>query len=331
MKKKINNKYYFQVPLSIILLLLGLIGPGFWQIKSPTFNVNKNFLDTRSSIDFNDLNIEEIELDKKFLNSKVSTRDLFNKEIAIAWSSHIYDNARKQIDIPKMFFSQLPSDLKSYETKKRKKLFISIMLPLLIRGNDIVIYERKKLKTIFKNSNFKILKRFCVKYKVLIEKCLIKNTYNEKNIDELKDELFTKINTLPLSMMLAQAAIESGWGLSRFAQRGNALFGQWTWNEKEGIKPKNNISAKFAVRSFENLQESVNSYILNLNTHRAYKKMRKYRKLMMMKNKLFEGKKFAKYLDRYAEIGYDYVLKVIKMIESNKFEDFDNLKLKMKS
>ena len=64
-------------------------------------------------------------------------------------------------------------------------------------------------------------------------------------------------------MMLAQAAIESGWGLSRFAQRGNALFGQWTWNQNQGIKPKDNITAKFAVRSFKNIQDSVNSYIFN--------------------------------------------------------------------
>ena len=278
-----------------------------------------------------ELNLEKIELDKKFLNSKVTSRDLFNKEIAIAWSSHIYDNARKQLDIPKMFFSQLPSDLKSYEIKKRKKLFISIMLPLLIRGNDIVNYERKKLKKIFKNLELKLLQTFCVKYKVSIDKCMVNNINTKKDLEKLKDELLTKINTFPLSMMLAQAAIESGWGLSRFAQRGNALFGQWTWNQNQGIKPKDNITAKFAVRSFKNLQDSVNSYILNLNTHRAYEKLRKYRKLMVMKDKIFEGKKFAKYLDRYAEIGYDYVLKVISMIESNKFEDFDNLKLKLTS
>ncbi len=230
-----------------------------------------------------------------------------------------------------MFFSQLPNDLKSYEIKKRKKLFISIMLPLLIRGNDIVNYERKKLKKIFENSEFKFLKNFCVKYKVVIDKCMANNIHTRKDVETLKDHLLTKINTFPLSMMLAQAAIESGWGLSRFAQRGNAMFGQWTWNEKEGIKPKDNLTANFAVRSFKNIQDSVNSYILNLNTHRAYEKLRKYRKLMVEQKKIFEGKKFAKYLDRYAEIGYDYVLKVILMIESNNFEDFDNLKLKLKS
>ena len=100
---------------------------------------------------------------------------------------------------------------------------------------------------------------------------------------------------------------------------------------KKGLKPKDNLTANFAVRSFKNLQNSVNSYMLNLNTHPAYEKLRKYRKLMMLKKRIFEGKKFAKYLDRYAEIGYDYVVKVIKMIEINKFEDFDNLKFKLKS
>ena len=279
----------------------------------------------------NDLNIRDIQLDKKFLNSTLSTKDLFSKEIAIAWSSHIYENARKKVNIPKMFFTQLPSDLNSYEIKKRKKLFISIMLPLLIRGNESIIYERNRLKTFFKNSEFKILKKYCLKYKVAIKNCVLNNKSSLINIKKVQDELLTKINTFPVSMMLAQAAIESGWGLSRFAQRGNALFGQWTWNQKKGLKPKDNLTANFAVRSFKNLQNSVNSYMLNLNTHPAYEKLRKYRKLMMLKKRIFEGKKFAKYLDRYAEIGYDYVVKVIKMIEINKFENFDNLKFKLKS
>ena len=81
-------------------------------------------------------------------------------------------------------------------------------------------------------------------------------------------------------MMLAQAIVESGWGGSRFAQKGNALFGQWTWDKKKGISPTGIDRPSFAVKSFKNLQDSVDAYILNLNTHPAYSKLRNYRKLI---------------------------------------------------
>ena len=131
-------------------------------------------------------------------------------------------------------------------------------------------------------------------------------------------------------MMLAQAVIESGWGMSRFAKKGNALFGQWTWDKSEGLKPNQSPNANFVVKSFKNLQHSVNSYILNLNTHPAYEKMRKYRKLMKDSDQTVKGTNIAKYLDKYAEIGYDYVLKVLSMIESNKFEKYNELIFEVK-
>ena len=78
-------------------------------------------------------------------------------------------------------------------------------------------------------------------------------------------------------MILAQSIIESGWGTSRFAQEGNALFGQWTWKNEDGIKPKGNLDANFSVKNFKSLLDSVNSYILNLNTHPAYEGLRNFR------------------------------------------------------
>jgi Bax protein len=125
-------------------------------------------------------------------------------------------------------------------------------------------------------------------------------------------------------MIIAQAIIESGWGASRFAKEGNALFGEWTWQDNDGIKPNGNLDANFAVKSFKNISESLNSYILNLNRHPAYKEMRNYRSMMFKAGKEIKGYETAVYLENYAEIGLAYVEKVNDMINSNKLYKFEN-------
>ena len=118
--------------------------------------------------------------------------------------------------------------------------------------------------------------------------------YLFSKLETFKNSLLNRVNVFPISMMLAQAIVESGWGGSRFAQKGNALFGQWTWDKKKGISPTGIHRPSFAVKSFKNLQDSVDAYILNLNTHPAYTKLRNYRKLIG-NPKNFEGKKFSRY------------------------------------
>ncbi len=307
-----------------------MIGPGFWKINSPNFFNENIFSQTRASLTGRNLDLNLLKLDKNFLNSALSSKDLFNKEIAVAWSENILKKAKNDFQIPRIFFSQLPDDLYTYELKNRKKLFITIMLPLLVRGNEIVSSERKKIKLLFYRQKYEQLKNYCSKYKVSIKICSINQPISMKKVNSLKKSLLTKVDIFPLSMMLAQAAIESGWGMSRFAKKGNALFGQWTWDKSKGLKPNQSPNANFVVKSFKNLQHSVNSYILNLNTHPAYEKMRKYRKLMKDSDQTVKGTNIAKYLDKYAEIGYDYVLKVISMIESNKFEKYNELIFEVK-
>ena len=128
-------------------------------------------------------------------------------------------------------------------------------------------------------------------------------------------------------MILAQAIIESGWGSSRFAQQGNALFGEWTWKNQAGIKPKDNLDANFSVKNFKNLLDSVNSYILNLNSHPAYKELRNYREKQIKTGKTVTGYEMAKFLEKYAEIGFEYVIKVTNMIKNNKLNEFEFSKL----
>ena len=313
--------------LAFILSISGLIGPGFWDMKPPNLiKFDNNYL-TRATLGLR-FNPNAIDLDNKFINSQISSKNYFGKEIAIAWSKNFIDQMRIEQKVSRVYFTQLPSDLNTYQINDKKNIFISIMLPLLLNGNEKVSNERLNIIKFFKERNFKKLKKSCHKYKVKIIDCNNINSLNNSKVETFQNLLLNRVNIFPISMMLAQAIIESGWGGSRFAQKGNALFGQWTWNKKKGISPAGIDSPSFAVKSFKNLQDSVDAYILNLNTHPAYKKLRNYRKLSG-KPQNFEGHKFSRYLDRYAIIGFEYVKKINMTIRKNDLEKFNLLRFKI--
>ena len=315
--------------LAFILSILGLIGPGFWDIKSPNPIKFENDLLTKASLGIR-FNPNDIDLDNRFKNPKISSKNYFGKEIAIAWSKNFIDQIKIRQRVSRVYFTQLPSDLNTYETNDKKRIFISIMLPLLLYGNEKVFIERSNIIKYFKEKNFKKLKISCQKYKIKTIDCNNINSLNNAKFKNLRNLLLKRVNVFPISMMLAQAIIESGWGGSRFAQKGNALFGQWTWDKKKGISPTGIDRPSFAVKSFKNLQDSVDSYILNLNTHSAYKKLRNYRKLIG-NSKNFDGYKFSRYLDKYAIIGFEYVKKINLMIKKNDLENFNLLKFKLEN
>ncbi len=308
---------------------MGLIGPGFWGVKSPTsINFKSDHL-TRSSFGIR-FNPNDLELDDKFNNTEKSSKSFFGKEIAIAWSQNFLNQIQIEQKVSRVYFTQLPSDLNSYEIEDKKKIFISIMLPLLLKGNEMVLDERLSMIQFLKIKDFKELIKLCKKYKIKKIDCNNIGSLDNTKLEIIRKELLNKINVFPISMMLAQAIVESGWGVSRFAQKGNALFGQWTWDKKKGISPAGINKPSFAVKSFKNLQDSVDAYILNLNTHSAYSKLRNYRELIG-KSENFKGNKFSKYLDKYAIIGFDYVKKINSMINNNDLEKFNSLRFKLEN
>ena len=220
--------------LAFILSILGLIGPGFWGVKSPNPIKLENDQLTRASLGIK-FNPNDVDLDNKFNNSKILSKNYFGKEIAIAWAKNFIDQIKIEQRVSRLFFTQLPSDLNTYETIDKKKIFISIMLPLLLNGNEKVFIERLNLIKYFNEKNFEKLKLSCQKYKVKTIDCKKINSLNDVKLEALKNLLLDRVNVFPISMMLAQAIVESGWGGSRFAQKGNALFGQWTWDKKKGF------------------------------------------------------------------------------------------------
>ena len=226
-----------------------------------------------------------------------------------------------------MYFPFIPKNISQYEINKKKSIFIAILIPIALRGNELVLEERNFMKIAFSTNNIYQIEHFSKKYRVKNFKELNFSSLSKSQINNIKMELLKKINTIPISMILAQSIIESGWGTSRFAQEGNALFGQWTWKNEDGIKPKGNLDANFSVKNFKNLLDSVNSYILNLNTHPAYEELRNFRMSQYEMGKNIAGNDMANFLQKYAEIGYTYVVKVKEMIKKNKLNKFENSKL----
>ena len=160
------------------------------------------------------------------------------------------------------------------------------------------------------------------------ERVWLKRRFQEYKIDD-KDlsKLKMRMDIIPVSIALAQAANESGWGTSRFALEGNALFGQWTWS-KSGISPKNkDPNASHKVLQFQILKASVRAYKNNLNTHNAYKEFREERAKLRESGDRINGLLLTKYLKNYAGIGERYVEILDSIISKNSLTDFDEANL----
>ncbi len=318
-----RSYHEFLFLLTILLLfLIGFFGPILWKIPQPLFN----FKVLQNNIGHSLVSIKKL---KQFhLNNNYLSSDQFeDKQVVFKWSELILNNVKNGVSIPRMYFPNIPKNISQYEIYKKKSVFTAILLPIVLRGNELVLEERKLMKLAFSTNNIYQIEYFSKKYKVKNSQNINFSGLNKTQLNIINMELLKKINTIPPSMILAQSIIESGWGASRFAQEGNALFGQWTWKNNDGIKPKENLDANFSVKNFKTLLDSVNSYILNINSHPAYKELRNFRMSQYNTGKNITGSDMANYLQKYAEIGYAYVVKVRDMIKKNKLSNFDNSEL----
>ncbi len=217
-----------------------------------------------------------------------------------------------------IYLMKLPKDLKTLgDTKMKRELFIKIVLPLILDENQKIMDNRKKL--------FKILAK---NFNTVGEKVWLKRRFREYKIeDQDLSKLKIRMDIIPVSIALAQAANESGWGTSRFALEGNALFGQWTWSKK-GISPANKDPNKtHKILQFQILKASVRAYKNNINTHNAYKEFREVRAQLRQDDKQIVGLDLTKYLKNYAAIGEKYVSILENIIERNSLMDFDKANL----
>ena len=217
-----------------------------------------------------------------------------------------------------IYFTQFPKDLDEISSVQLKKeTFIKIVLPLVVAENEKIFNDKLKLKRIM---NKKMTNE---KEKSWLIQKLKEYKVKKGSIKELEK----RMDIIPISIAIAQAAKESGWGTSRFALEGNAIFGQWTWSGS-GIAPLDRSKEKkHKILKFPILRASVKAYKNNLNTHKGYKKFREKRFQLRERNKSIQGIKLIHSLDNYAETGEEYTKILAQIIEQNSLSDFEGVKL----
>ena len=231
-----------------------------------------------------------------------------------------YDLSKVRIQklVKPIYFTQFPRDLDALQsTKLKKETFIKIVLPLIVAENERILADREKLFTVSKKKFTTDLEKQWLRQKLL--------EYKVKKGD-LK-ELVARMDIIPTSIALAQAAKESGWGTSRFALEGNAIFGQWTWSG-QGIAPLDRESNKnHKILKFPILRASVKAYQNNLNTHKSYSKFRQKRLTLRDKNKKIKGLELTETLNNYAQTGIEYTKILNQIIKQNRLMDFEPVRL----
>ena len=218
-------------------------------------------------------------------------------------------------DTVKIFSKEYYSIKKSEEQKEK---FVEILYPLILKEEENIRKEREFVESFFTkfHSVGIVTPNEVKKLKEIAKKYRIKSLYD-------KEEYLKRVDTIPVSMVLAQAAIESNWGKSRFAREANNLFGEWTWGKK-GIIPKNRPEGeRYKIRIFDSLEGSIASYMRNLNRHWAYKEFRGARYLAKQMGKQFGGFTASAYLTRYSQLGEKYTLIIKKTIDENEWDLYD--------
>ncbi len=344
LKKKRNffnfnelKSLYYTIASSLVLILIFFLLPLSINIKKE-LQVVKQSIENNSKIDFQkvlegkpineDKDVDQI-LDTKNLFEDIFSFDEIPTDTVRLSASTVkelfkdteYDlnEIRKSKLVKPIKLSLLPEEIRKIEnTKEKKKLFLEIILPLVLEENNRIKLDRLKLFRVLNkknNSNSEIswLNSKFKQYGVV-----------NKDLSTLK----IRMDEVPVSLALAQAAKETGWGTSRFAIEGNALFGQWTFSG-EGLKPAGADSSdgSHKVMKFKVLKASVRAYQRNLNTHNSYRDFRKARALMRERNQKLDSLELADFLDKYAATGIEYTKIIKKIIEQNSLQDFDKVKL----
>ena len=342
-KYKINKDNLFQRKINSLsrILLSSFLIVGFFYIAPIIIHSTyENILNTKEFTNnskkilaYNLNNKKKLEKENDLLDEKdilldiFSLNDLESDTVRLSASTikqlfqdtgYNLKEVRKKKLVKPVALTLLPQEIKMIEdVKKRKELFIQIVLPLILKENNNIRLDRKTLFSIINKSNNSDLEKKWLEKKY--------KQYGTK-LNDLS-ELKIRMDEVPVSLAIAQAAKETGWGTSRFAQEGNALFGQWTWSG-EGLKPKDaDVDKGHKVMKFNVLQASVRAYKRNLNTHSTYKDFRKARAELRDLGKPLDGLLLSKHLHKYAETGAQYVSVLKKIIVQNKLKDFDDAKL----
>ena len=225
--------------------------------------------------------------------------------------------------VPRVYLVKLPGDLHAVpEVSLKKTVFFHTMLPLILQENERILADRRRLMRI------KTEKALGQKVSPGDRLWLAVLADRYKTSDDKLQTLLARVDVIPPSLALSQAAEESGWGTSRFAQRGNALFGQWTSADDHGLVPKDREAGMaHKIKAFGTLGQSVSAYMRNLNTHAAYRSLRKVRTQLRAKGAPMDGHILTGALTKYSERGEKYVDSIRLIIEANDLRPLDDARL----
>lgn len=204
--------------------------------------------------------------------------------------------------------------------KKKKQAFFSFLYPIVEKENRFLLQIREHLLSLDQ-----ALKLGDLSEEELNWLSTLSNEYliEQNSAQEMIDQLLISVQSIPPSMALAQAAIESGWGTSRFARKGNNLFGHWCFEEGCGLVPKGRDDSKsHEVAKFNSVNESIRAYFKNLNSFHRYEDFRNLRQVHLNQES-WDVYKLLPGLLAYSELGPGYIKKVSRMIKQNKLTRFD--------
>lgn len=217
-------------------------------------------------------------------------------------------------EVPRVYLSNIPERWRSTTSKtvtvqKKKELFFRLLGPLVLRANELLHEERTWL----------------LKQRGVTASPRLQAMYENYRVEQGQyDALFARIDSVPVSLVLAQAAEESGWGTSRFAALGNALFGQWTYGKGMAPLARREEKGNYSIAAFASLQDSVNAYMRNINSHPAYAEFRQARAKARQASQDLSGYELAKTLTKYSERGEDYIHTLHTIMRVNNLGAADN-------
>jgi len=278
-----------------------------------------NYCTTYDSYTVNRLYSQKKILDEKFNTNKLNKFLVSLKKKPLNPSVFKFINKETELKIVNQNINDINLDFLS----QSKKDFVKTLLPLISYQNQNILLERSKLEELraslidhntLSNTDLKFLNKISQKYRI---KTADKHKY------DLVNELLNRVDIIPNSIVLAQAANESGWGSSRFAREFNALFGEYTYNYSDGVVPLlREEGEKHLVKTFTSVDKSVQSYFNNLNSHYAYEDFREVREMMREKNNFSNIKLLVEELDSYAA-DINYITTINAIIDANKLDQFD--------
>ena len=206
------------------------------------------------------------------------------------------------------------------DTAEQKEEFIRQMKVLADKSNEEILKDREFVTQFFAKAvpyAFRGLNEQNVGYLINL-----RNKYRIQNLFD-REAYYERIDMVPASLTIAQAALESGWGKSRFAREANNLFGHWNYSGTGLVSKNTAVAPNQMIRIFGSLQKSVNGYMLNLNTHNAYADFRAKRVKARQQGKTYSGIDAAKTMVHYSELKGDYIKMVQDMIRDNNLQGLD--------